>query len=112
MILAASAAMLGFATLWFTSANLWASLGIGLALAGLVLRWHQRLVRQGLPPNARERLAMRLAWRRGGRITVDELAQAGLNPHEARATLEALCARGLCRADGDGYRFYNDPTAR
>ena len=112
VLLAVSAAILGFATTWFTSANPWASLGIALALAGVVLRWHQRLLRQGLGPSARERLAMRLAWRRGGRITPEDLAQAGLDPHEAQATLEALHARGLCQPDGDEYRLYNTPPTR
>ncbi|KIX84355.1 hypothetical protein [Thermus filiformis] len=81
---------------------------LALALGGLggagVYAWQARLVRGGLGPAARERLAFKEAWRRGGRLTPEDLAPF-LPEAEARALLEDLCRRGFCRREGEGYRF-------
>ena len=53
---------------------------------------------------ALERLAMREAWRRGGVLRPGDLS-AFLPEEEAERLLEGLAARGLCRKEGEGYRF-------
>ncbi|RIH90865.1 hypothetical protein Mterra_00089 [Calidithermus terrae] len=77
-------------------------------LAGwLTLRWNLRLDLGGLGPAARERVAMQVAWRKGGRITPEQLARvAGMSPEQARQTLELLASRDLCRKEGAVYVFY------
>jgi hypothetical protein len=77
-------------------------------LAGwLALRWNSRLDLGGLGPAARERVAMQVAWRKGGKITPEQLAQvAGMPLEQARETLERLASRNLCRREDAAYVFY------
>lgn len=80
------------------------ALGLG-ALAGAgVYAWQTRLEREGLGEAARERLAFKEAWRRGGRLSPEDLLPY-MGLEEARALLEGLRARGLCRKEGEAYRF-------
>lgn len=84
----------------------------GLLLAALLsyllylalFRWQGRLLAQGLSRAALERLAMREAWRKGGFLRPEDLLPF-LSEAEARAFLEGLAARGLCRREGEGFRF-------
>ncbi|RIH87785.1 hypothetical protein [Calidithermus roseus] len=77
-------------------------------LAGwLALNWNLRLDLGGIGPAARERVAMQVAWRKGGRITAEQLAQAvGMPLEQARQTLELLASRNLCRKEDAVYVFY------
>ncbi|TBH16052.1 hypothetical protein [Thermus thermamylovorans] len=83
-------------------------LGLAFALAALLylglLRWQGGLLRRGPSRAALERLAMREAWRRGGFLRPEDLLPF-LSEAEARALLEGLAARGLCRREGEGFRF-------
>jgi hypothetical protein len=92
----------------------WSPLGFALALvsgalvAYGVVRWHLRLERQGPSPGARERMAMQTAWRKGGAIRPEDLADAiGISLEEAQATLEELLRRGLCRLEEGRFVFYS-----
>lgn len=70
-------------------------------------RWNLRLEAGGLGPAARERVAMQTAWRKGGKITAEELGLlVGIPRAQARETLEALRERGLCLQDGEIFTFY------
>lgn len=101
---AATLFLLLFAAFRFTG------LGLFLALLGGALgyfrlgRWQGRLLAQGPSPQALERLAMKEAWRRGGLLRPQDLAPF-LPEAEARALLEGLAQRGLCRREGEGFRF-------
>jgi hypothetical protein len=107
-VLPLSTALAFFLLLW---AGLgFSALGLGLALgAGLlgywgVARWQGRMLSQGPSQAALERLAMKEAWRRGGFLRPKDLFPY-MGEGEARALLEGLAARGLCRKEGDGFRF-------
>lgn len=79
----------------------------GILAGWLTYRWNSRLDAGGIGPAARERVAMQTAWRKGGKITAEQLEQlAGVPVAQARETLEALCARGLCVRDGEVFTFY------
>lgn len=80
---------------------------LGLLGGGLAYGWNFRLDRGGIGPAARERVAMQTAWRKGGKITAEQLESlVGMPVSQARATLEALCERGLCQKEGSTYTFY------
>lgn len=80
---------------------------LALLVGWLTLNWNSRLDHGGIGPAARERVAMQVAWRKGGRITPDQLAQAvGMPLEQARETLERLASRNLCRKEEAGYIFY------
>jgi len=101
---AAALFLLLFALSRFTGVGLLlALLGGALGYFGLG-RWQRGLLAQGPSPQALERLAMREAWRRDGLLRPQDLAPF-LPEAEARALLEALEARGLCRREGEGFRF-------
>lgn len=103
----AVALALGLLTLAASRFALWgAFLALALgALAGAgVYAWQARLERGGLGEAARERLAFKEAWRRGGRLFPEDLLPY-MALEEARALLEDLRARGLCRKEGEVYRF-------
>ncbi|MGC8968474.1 MAG: hypothetical protein ACP5JV_09235 [Thermus sp.] len=96
--------LLLFAALRFTGWGLFLAL-LGGALAYLGFgRWQGGLLARGPSPQALERLAMREAWRRGGVLRPQDLAPF-LPEAEARALLEGLAERGLCRREGEGFRF-------
>ncbi|WP_038045875.1 hypothetical protein [Thermus caliditerrae] len=84
--------------------------GLGLAFLGALLaylgveRWQGGLLRKGPSRAALERLAMKEAWRRGGLLRPRDLAPF-LPEAKARELLEGLAERGLCRRDGEGFRF-------
>ncbi|WP_243090178.1 hypothetical protein [Thermus neutrinimicus] len=69
-----------------------------------LFRWQGRLLAKGPSRAALERLAMREAWRKGGVLRPEDL-EPFLSEPEARALLEGLAARGLCRREGEGFRF-------
>ncbi|ADW22460.1 MULTISPECIES: hypothetical protein [Thermus] len=69
-----------------------------------LLRWQGRLLAKGPSRAALERLAMREAWRKGGFLSPKDLG-AFLPQDEAERLLEGLAARGLCRREGEGFRF-------
>lgn len=96
--------LLFWATWRFTGWGMALALGLALSLYWGLLRWQGRLLAKGPSPAALERLAMREAWRRGGFLLPQDLAPF-LPEAEARALLEALAARGLCRREGGGFRF-------
>ena len=80
------------------------ALGLG-ALGGVgIYAWQTRLERGGRGAAARERLAFKEAWRRGGRLSPEDLLPY-MGLEEARALLEDLRARGLCQKEGEAYRF-------
>ncbi|WP_105316543.1 hypothetical protein [Thermus tenuipuniceus] len=70
----------------------------------VLFRWQGRLLARGPSRAALERLAMREAWRKGGVLRPGDLSPF-LPEAEARALLEGLAARGLCRREGEGFRF-------
>jgi len=105
-VLVASAYVLGLAFGAFASGgNLPAALAAGVATGALFGRWNRRLVLGGIGLAAAERLAFKLAWRRGGLLRESDLVAAGLDPDTARNVLLDLAARGYCRRDGEVYRF-------
>ncbi len=77
------------------------ALGGGVGL-GLVL-WQGGHLRRPLG-TARERLAFKEAWRRGGVLTPKDLAPY-LGEEGGREVLEALAQKGVCRKEGEAYRF-------
>ncbi|WP_234554198.1 hypothetical protein [Thermus caliditerrae] len=95
---------------WLLAVTRFAFWGFGLALLGALLaylgveRWQGGLLRRGPSPVALERLAMKEAWRRGGLLRPRDLAPF-LPEARARELLEGLAERGLCRRDGEGFRF-------
>ncbi len=96
---------LGFAPTWFTVYRLPPALLAGTAVAFLVYLWTRRLEARGPAPWALERLAMRLAFRRGS-VSAEELAEAaGVERRAAEEVLDGLAGRGLARKEGDRYRF-------
>lgn len=96
--------LLLFATFRFTGLGFFLALGGGaLGYLGLA-RWQEGLLSRGPSLAALERLAMREAWRRGGVLRPGDLS-AFLPEEEAERLLEGLAARGLCRKEGEGYRF-------
>jgi hypothetical protein len=107
-ILPFAAALALFALLWasfrFSPWGLvWALASASLVWAG-VSRWQQGMLFRGPSWAALERLAMKEAWRRGGVVYPKDLAPF-LPEAEARELLEGLVQRGLCRREGEGYRF-------
>lgn len=78
------------------------------ALSGwLAYRWNLRLDSGGIGPAARERVAMQTAWRKGGKITAEQLESlVGMPVAQAKETLEALSERGLCQKNGETFTFY------
>ncbi|WP_117238393.1 hypothetical protein [Thermus sediminis] len=80
-----------------------AFLAAGLLYLG-VARWQGQALSRRPSRAALERLAMKEAWRRGGYLLPAHLAPF-LPEGEAKDLLEALAARGLCRREGEGYRF-------
>ena len=103
--LAATAFALTFAVVALASGRLAAAWIAGVALGAATGRWNRSLVQRGMGRAATERLALKLAWRRGGVLELDDLVAAGADPETARAALTALEERGLCRRDGARYRF-------
>ncbi len=104
-VLALAGFALGFTLVWFTLLSIPPALAAGLILAVLTHRWALRLEARGPAPWALERLAMRLAFRRGA-VTPDELARAaGVPRTTAKEVLDGLEARGLARREGGRYRF-------
>ena len=73
-VLALAGFALGFTLVWFTLLSIPPALAAGLILAVLTHRWALWLEARGPAPWALERLAMRLAFRRGA-VTPDELAR-------------------------------------
>lgn len=98
-----------FTMVWATFR--WSLLGtlLGLAVGALafwwVLRYNQR-TEQKPPKAALERMAMSLAWRKGGRVSPSDLQSLGLDPQSALQMLEDMVARGLCQKEEGSYRFY------
>lgn len=107
-LLPLSAAIALFLLLW--AASRFAPWGLALAFllaVGAYLgvgRWQGGVLGRGPSRAALERLAMKEAWRRGGVLRPEDLAPY-LPEAEAREVLEALAGRGLCRREGEGYRF-------
>ncbi|GAA6754895.1 hypothetical protein Thermus77420_03690 [Thermus thalpophilus] len=107
-VLPLSAAIALFLLLWaglrFAAWGLLLALGLGVLAYLGVARWQGLMLRQGPSRAAWERLAMKEAWRRGGFLRPQDLL-AYMEEGQARALLEGLAARGLCRKEGEGYRF-------
>jgi len=103
--LVATAYVFGLSLTWFASGSTWLALSAGVLLGALVGRWNRRLVIGGMGLAAAEQLAFKLAWRRGGVIEPADLVAAGVDPDTAQTILESIESRGLCRKDGDVYRF-------
>jgi uncharacterized membrane protein affecting hemolysin expression len=83
--------------------NLAVGIIAALLVAGLAAWWSNHSLRPGL--SQAEGLARSLARRQRGRVSAADLVAAGLEPKQALASLEALCARGDCAREGDAYRF-------
>ncbi len=82
-------------------------LGVSAGVLGGWRLWQFGLRYQAGPTGAAlERLAMKLAWRRGGWLLPTDLDQLGLTVPQAQQLLQTLAQRGLCQAEGEGYRFY------
>jgi hypothetical protein len=96
--------LLLFAAFRFTGLGaLLALLASSLLYLG-VASWQGRALASGPSRAALERLAMKEAWRRGGFLEPGHLFPF-LSEEAARDLLEGLAARGLCRKEGEGYRF-------
>ncbi|GEM_PF-2811604 len=80
----------------------------GMALAVLIGRWNRKLVLGGLSLDAAESLAFKTAWRRGGQLRLEDLVRAGLDEDTAKAVMQNLLQRGLCRLQDGVYRFERD----
>ncbi|WP_457631310.1 hypothetical protein [Oceanithermus sp.] len=105
-IIVAAAYVFGLSLGAFASGgSLQVALLAGVASGALFGYLNRRLVLGGLNLNAAERLAFKLAWRRGGLLSEEDLTAAGLDPDTARNLLADLEARGLCRRDGEVCRF-------
>jgi hypothetical protein len=105
-VLVGSAYVLGLAFGAFASGGNWlVALLVGVALGAAFGRWNRKLVLGGIGLKAAERLAFKLAWRRGGALRASDLVEAGLDPDTAHNLLEDLAERGFCRRDGELYRF-------
>jgi len=105
IVLVVTAYVFGLSLAWFASGSGWLALAVGVLIGAWVGRWNRRLVIGGIGLGAAEQLAFKLAWRRGGAVEAADLIAAGVDPDTARATLENLASRGLCRRDGDLYHF-------
>ncbi|GLV46963.1 hypothetical protein TJA_01390 [Thermus sp. LT1-2-5] len=107
-VLPLSAALALFLLFWagfrFAAWGFLLALGLGVLAYLGVARWQAQMLRRGPTQAALERLAMKEAWRRGGLLRPHDLS-AYMDEGEARALLEGLAARGLCRKEGEGYRF-------
>ncbi len=104
-VLVGTAYVFGLTVVWFASGHAVAAWIAGVALGAATGRWNRNLVLGGMGLGATERLALKLAWRRGGVLELDDLVAAGADPDTARAALTALEERGLCRRDGALYHF-------
>ncbi|WP_457637018.1 hypothetical protein [Oceanithermus sp.] len=104
-VLVAAAYLFGLSLGFFAGGSGLVALASGVLSGALLGRRNRHLILGGIGLNAAERLAFKLAWRRGGFLLPDDLEKAGLDPDTARNLLEDLSQRGLCRKDGDGYRF-------
>ncbi|GAA6736624.1 hypothetical protein [Thermus oshimai] len=96
--------LLLFAAFRFTLGGLLLALLLSAFLFLLLDRWQGGFLRRGPSPWARERLAMKEAWRRGGFLRPEDLSPY-MPLSEAQALLQALAGRGICRREGEGYRF-------
>jgi len=96
--------LLLFAAFRFTGLGAFLALLASSLLYLGVASWQGRVLSGGPSRAALERLAMKEAWRRGGYLLPAHLAPF-LPEEEAKGLLEALAARGLCRREGEGYRF-------
>ncbi|HHO57561.1 hypothetical protein [Oceanithermus sp.] len=105
IVLVVTAYVFGLSLAWFASGSGAVAWTAGVLLGALIGRWNRRLVIGGIGLGAAEQLAFKLAWRHGGAVEPADLIAAGVDPDTARATLENLEARGLCRRDGEQYRF-------
>jgi len=105
IVLVITAYVFGLSLAWFASGSGWIALAAGVLAGALIGRWNRRLVVGGIGLGAAEQLALKLAWRHGGVVETADLTAAGVDPDTARATLENLEARGLCKKDGERYRF-------
>lgn len=105
LVLVVTAYVFGLSVAWFASGSGWVALVVGVLLGMLIGRWNRKLVIGGIGLGAAERLALRLAWRKGGLVEPADMTTAGVDPDAARAALENLAARGLCTKEGDHYRF-------
>ena len=104
-VLALAGFTFGFAIVWFSFLNLSLALLFGLLAGGGVFLWVRRLAGEGPAPWALERLAMRLAARRGS-VSAKELSQAaGIPEDRAREVLDGLRRRGLAERSGERYTF-------
>ena len=82
-------------------------LGVAVGVLGGWGLWQFGLRQQTRPTQVGlERLAMKLAWRRGGWLLPADLNQLGLTIPQAQQLLQTLAQRGLCQSEGEGYRFY------
>ena len=104
-VLVGAAYVFGLALGYFASGSGLVGLASGIVIGAVIGRWNRQLVLGGLNLNAAERLAFKLAWRRGGLLSEEDLTAAGLDPDTAHNLLADLEARGLCRKDGSIYRF-------
>ncbi|WP_337844934.1 hypothetical protein [Thermus sp.] len=96
--------LLLFAAFRFTLLGLLLALLLSALLYLLLDRWQKGLLQRGPSPWAKERLAMKEAWRRGRFLRPEDLSPY-MPFSEAQSLLQALAARGLCRREGEGYRF-------
>lgn len=78
---------------------------VGMAVAFLVWRLFAR--QAGRPaPSAQERMVYRLAHRKGGRFTLDDLErQSPLSGEQARAVTARLVEGGRLTREGEGFRL-------
>jgi hypothetical protein len=107
VVVAGAMFALSLATFKWNLPSFLVSAALALLAGAGAYRWNQRLEAGGLGPAARERVAMQTAWRKGGKITAEQLQQlVGMPVSQARETLEALCERGLCSRSGETFTFH------
>ncbi len=107
IIIGLSAALLVFSFTWYTSKQLWLSLVLAVLFGLLARDWGHRLVRFGPGKGALERMIMKQAWTSGGYLTPEDLSGLGVSKERAEDLLQDMQARGLCRREDTGYRFYH-----
>ncbi|MVN86131.1 hypothetical protein GO986_05075 [Deinococcus sp. HMF7620] len=79
---------------------------LGALVAYLVWRTFARRELGSARPDVQERMVYRLAHRRGGRFTLDDLRAASpLNDEQARAVTARLLDLGRLTRDGEGFRL-------
>lgn len=94
-------------------AKLWPlALLVGALAFALVLRVFNQKSTEKIRPDIKERMILRLAHRKGGAFSVDDLHEAPLLAAEALEAADRLCENGILQKVQGGYVLAESVTAR